>query len=82
MGSWKDFFKIWTKRNNAARKLPYISLMGTTTDLYEAKEEKESAVASDTCNLFFSQQERGFEWCNPRLEQKTKKSPQQGQKTR
>lgn len=55
MGSWKDFFKIWTKRNNAARKLPYISLMGTTTDLYEAKEEKESAVASDTCNLFFSQ---------------------------
>lgn len=51
MGSLKDFFKIWTKRNSTARKLPYRSLMGTTSDLYGAKEEKESAVPSDSCNL-------------------------------
>lgn len=44
-------FLIQAKRNSTARKLPYTSLMGITSDLYGAKEEKESAILSDSCNL-------------------------------
>lgn len=81
-GESKRFFKIWTKRNSTVRKLHYTSLTGTTSDVYGAKEEKESSVPSDSFNFTLSQWERVLEGCNPRVEQKAKKSPQQGQKIR